>query len=89
MSTQKIEQLLNIVLVGYIPKEPRWVQPQKSQGEKCEKVRPESKFSMLNILPKMLSQNFHILCSSVFPLCLHYAPRLATFLTVILKHCNQ
>ena len=42
--------------------------------------------NMLKLLPKMLSgvsQNFHLLCSSVFPLYLYYAPRLAKFLTII------
>ena len=37
-------------------------------------------------LPKIfsgISQNFHLLCSSVFP-CLHFAPWLETFLTIIL-----
>ena len=45
--------------------------------------RPES-----NML-KMFSgsfQNFHLLRSSVFPLCLNYAPRLAAFLKIILEH---
>ena len=43
---------------------------------------------MLQVLPKILSaisQNFHMLSSSVFPLCLHYAPSLATFLTTTLE----
>ena len=38
-------------------------------------IRPQS--NMLKKLPKMLleySQNFYVLCSSYFPLCLYYAP---------------
>ena len=53
-------------------------------------TRPES--NMLKRLPKMLlgiSQTFHLLCSSVLPLCLHYALTLATFLTIILEYFNQ
>ena len=52
--------------------------------------RPES--NVLKILPKMLSgisQIFHLLYSLVLSLCLHYAPKLATFLTSILEHFNQ
>ena len=52
-------------------------------------ARAESK--VFKIVPKMLlgiSQNFHLLCSSTFPLFLHYAPRLATFL-VMLEDFNQ
>ena len=52
--------------------------------------KPES--NMLRILPKLfsgISQTLHLLCSSVFPLCLHYAPRLTTFLIIILEHFNQ
>ena len=54
------------------------------------RIRPES--IMLKVLPKILSGislNFHLLCSSVFLLCLHYAPRLVTFVTIILEHFNQ
>ena len=36
-----------------------------------------------------VSQNFHLLCSLVFQLCLHYVPRLTTFLTIILEHFNH
>ena len=42
---------------------------------------------MLKILPIVLSgisQNFHLLCSSVY--MAYYAPRLATFLTIIWEH---
>ena len=55
--------------------------------------RPES--NMLKTLPKMLSgisQNFHPLCSSVFLLCLNYAPKLATFLqlswNILISECS-
>ena len=58
-----------------------------------EGVRPES--NMLKILPKLLSgisQNFHLLCPSVLPLCLYYALRLATFLllswNILINECS-
>ena len=44
-------------------------------------VRPKS--NLLKILPKILSeisQNFYLLCSSVFPLCLLYVPSYQHFL---------
>ena len=31
-------------------------------------------------------KNFPKLCSSLLPICLHYALRLATFLTILLEH---
>ena len=47
---------------------------------------------MLKILLKMLSgisHEFHLLCSSVFPLCLHCAPSLTTFLTIYLGNLTS
>ena len=44
---------------------------------------------MFKVLPKTvsgISQNFYMFSSSVFPLCLHYAPSLEIFLTTILEH---
>ena len=49
--------------------------------------RPES--NMLKNLPKMLpgiSQKFHLSCFSVFLLCLHYAPKLPTILSIVLEN---
>ena len=48
--------------------------------------RPESNFHQKAF---RMSQNIHLICSSVFPLCLHYAPRLTTFLAFILEHFNM
>ena len=37
----------------------------------------------------LLSQSFHLLCSSVFPLCLHYTPRLATLSSnILISECS-
>ena len=52
------------------------------------RYRPES--NMLKNLPKMLpgiSQKFHLLCfsSSVFLLCLHFAPKLPTILSIVME----
>ena len=44
---------------------------------------------MLKILSEMLSAISTYYAVSVFPLCLHYAPKLATFVTIILGHFNQ
>ena len=47
---------------------------------------------MLKILPKMLSgvfRNSTHYALSVFLLCLHYAPNLAAFVTIIMEHFNQ
>ena len=49
--------------------------------------RPES--NVLKNLPKMLpgiSQKFHLLCFSVFLLCLHYAPKLPTILSIVMEN---
>ena len=43
---------------------------------------------MLKNLPKMLpgiSQKFHLLCFSVFLLCLHYAYKLPTILSIVME----
>ena len=51
--------------------------------------RPES--NMLKNLPKMLpgiSQNVHLFCFSVFLLCLHYAPKLPSILSITMKKCQ-
>ena len=43
---------------------------------------------MLKNLPKMLpgiSQKFHLLCFSVFLLCLHYAPKLPTIFSIVME----
>ena len=41
------------------------------------------------ILLSEISQSFHLLCSSVFPLCLHYTPRLATLsLNILISECS-
>ena len=41
------------------------------------------------ILLSGISQSFHLLCSSVFPLCLHYVPRLATLsLNILISECS-
>jgi len=48
--------------------------------------RPKS--IMLKSLPKMLpgiSPNFHLLCFSVFLLCLHYTPKLPKILSIVMK----
>ena len=60
-------------------------------GQICSKLCPKcfQEFLLIYLVIKTLqhqclsSQNFHLLCSKLFPLCLHYAPRLATFLTII------
>ena len=52
--------------------------------------RPES--NALKILPKYFQEFpkfFTHYALSVFLLCLHYAPRLATFVAIILEHFNQ
>jgi len=46
--------------------------------------RPQS-----NILKTLTKQFFTYYTHSVFPLYLHYATRLATFLTTILEHFNH
>ena len=46
---------------------------------------------MLKNLPKMLpgiSQKFHLLCFSVFLLCLHYTPKLITILSIGIENCK-
>ena len=53
-----------------------------------DSVRSES--NMLKSSPKMLSgisQNVHQFCSSVFPSCLQYAPRSATFQSISISEC--
>ena len=51
---------------------------------------PPSKFPTIQYTGLWTTQMIHAnvtrLYSSVFPLCLHYAPRLVTFLTIILNH---
>ena len=47
---------------------------------------------MLKTLPKMLLgifQIFYHYALTVFLLCLHYAPKLTTFVTIILEQFNQ
>ena len=46
---------------------------------------------MLKKLPKMIpeiSQKYHLLCFSVFPLCLHYAPKLPTILSIVMENSS-
>ena len=50
-------------------------------------TRPES--NMLKNLPKMLPGIFlkiHLLCFSVFLLCLHYTPKLPIILSIVMKN---
>ena len=45
---------------------------------------------MSQSLPKLLSAKFFSYYAfQVCPLCLHYAPRLATFFLIFLEHFNQ
>ena len=49
-------------------------------------AKPES--NMLKNLPKILSgisHKFHLLCFSVFLLCLHYSPKLPTILSIVME----
>ena len=55
-------------------------------------VRPES--NVLKIFVHNTFKKFHLLCFSVFPLCLHYAPRLAALIflqlswNILINECS-